>query len=410
MPFLLPKEPRFQLDPELQEFLRRRYTETPARMPLPIPETVEGEGEGETLLEKLTGRITAEEEAALAGKATGPDTAQQYFGDASNIFLTAAGLPAQPVRTPARDERQSMRDWVMRRAQLAQGTETRAQAAERTKAYAASVEQQRLRDLERQAQAAEAAGRQEEALKFRQEMDRERLGLEKERLGLERQKAEAEAKRRAAGAGVVPKAAEEKAKRQAREDATTLRKEFNALPEVKSFSEAQTSFRKIESAAKDASAAGDLALIFAYMKVLDPGSTVREGEFANAQNAAGVPQQVINLYNRAASGERLNPAQRQDFLTSSRRLFDAQRMAYTEQRGRYRTLAERSGVNPDDVTGVEGKTEAPPAAPPGAAKQAAPAEPASGTVTLVDEAGEEFDVSATKADAIMKAKPGMRRK
>ena len=46
-------------------------------------------------------------------------------------------------------------------------------------------------------------------------------------------------------------------------------------------------FQNIENATKDGTAAGDLSAIFAFMKMLDPGSVVREQEFANAQNAAG---------------------------------------------------------------------------------------------------------------------------
>lgn len=59
--------------------------------------------------------------------------------------------------------------------------------------------------------------------------------------------------------------------------------------------------------------AGDLALIFNFMKVLDPDSTVREGEAASVQNAAGVPDAVLTLYNRLLKGgERLDPIRRQD--------------------------------------------------------------------------------------------------
>lgn len=59
--------------------------------------------------------------------------------------------------------------------------------------------------------------------------------------------------------------------------------------------------------------AGDLALIYNYMKVLDPESTVREGEAASVQNAAGVPAAVLTAYNRLLKGgERLDPARRDD--------------------------------------------------------------------------------------------------
>ena len=78
---------------------------------------------------------------------------------------------------------------------------------------------------------------------------------------------------------------------------------------------------------------------------------MREGEFANAQNATGVPERVVNQYNKVKSGERLNPEQRADFVAQAKNLYAAQRQAYEEQAKRYRALAEKSGLNPDDVTG-----------------------------------------------------------
>jgi hypothetical protein len=35
------------------------------------------------------------------------------------------------------------------------------------------------------------------------------------------------------------------------------------------------------------------------MKMLDPTSVVREGEFATAQNAASIPIKIVNMYNKA---------------------------------------------------------------------------------------------------------------
>ncbi|WP_204128690.1 hypothetical protein, partial [Pseudomonas ogarae] len=77
------------------------------------------------------------------------------------------------------------------------------------------------------------------------------------------------------------------------------------------------SYGQIAQAAKTPSAQNDLALIFSYMRMLDPASVVREGEFATAQNAAGVPDQIRNAYNKAVNGERLNPEQRTGFVSSA---------------------------------------------------------------------------------------------
>jgi hypothetical protein len=57
---------------------------------------------------------------------------------------------------------------------------------------------------------------------------------------------------------------------------TNLRKEFNNLPEVKQFKSVKTMYDNVKSSADKKSAAGDMSLIFAYMKILDPTSTVRE--------------------------------------------------------------------------------------------------------------------------------------
>jgi len=89
------------------------------------------------------------------------------------------------------------------------------------------------------------------------------------------------------------------------------------------FEKIANSWDRIAASADDPSAAGDLALIFNFMKMLDPGSTVREGEFANAQNSGGVDDRIRSTYNQLISGERLSPAQRADFLGQSQNIFDA---------------------------------------------------------------------------------------
>lgn len=109
-------------------------------------------------------------------------------------------------------------------------------------------------------------------------------------------------------------------------------------------------YNKIQSAAQNPSAAGDLSLIFGYMKLLDPNSVVREGEFATAQNAAGVPEQILNIYNRARTGERLNPSQRNDFLTQSQNVYSTQLSSYSQLKQQFQDRAKLYGLNPDRVT------------------------------------------------------------
>ena len=97
------------------------------------------------------------------------------------------------------------------------------------------------------------------------------------------------------------------------------------------FTKVNDAYTRIKASAQDPSPAGDLALIFNYMKMLDPGSTVREGEFATASNAAGVDTRVANAYNRVIEGTRLSEPQRKDFLGRSEMLFDAADKNFTKR-------------------------------------------------------------------------------
>lgn len=103
-------------------------------------------------------------------------------------------------------------------------------------------------------------------------------------------------------------------------------------------------------ASRPPSAAGDLSLIFSYMKLLDPGSTVREGEFANAQNSAGVPDILRAQYNRIRTGQRLAPAQRDDFIRQTGGLYESWQKKQAAFENEFRGIAERSGVDPRNVT------------------------------------------------------------
>lgn len=130
-------------------------------------------------------------------------------------------------------------------------------------------------------------------------------------------------------------------------DVGGIRKEFTA--QSKDFVSVRDSYARIEEVKTNPSAAGDLALIFNFMKMLDPGSTVRESEFANAQNAAGIPDRIRNIWNRAKSGERLADGQRDDFVSQAEGLMRAQRGKQLELETQYKGIAERGGINPADV-------------------------------------------------------------
>lgn len=126
-----------------------------------------------------------------------------------------------------------------------------------------------------------------------------------------------------------------------------LRSEFTT--QMKPYVELSQAYQKIETAAKNNSPAGDIALVYGFMKVLDPGSVVREGEFATAANAGGVPDTVRNMYNRAINGERIGEKIRSDFLQQSRNIIESQRVLSNDLIDRYKSVAQEYKLNPNQI-------------------------------------------------------------
>lgn len=138
-----------------------------------------------------------------------------------------------------------------------------------------------------------------------------------------------------------------------------LRKEYTDNTKV--FTDVSESYRRILASKDDA--VGDLSLIFGYMKMLDPGSVVREGEFANAQNAAGVPDRVLNTYNRILRGERLNQKQRESFKAQAGSLFKAAETREKEVRAGLSRVADSYKLDKDNIFGSKVDQPVPAAAP-----------------------------------------------
>jgi hypothetical protein len=108
-------------------------------------------------------------------------------------------------------------------------------------------------------------------------------------------------------------------------------------------------FEKIQVAALNPSGAGDISLIYGYMKILDPRSTVMQGEQASAQNAGSVPESIRAKYNSIIAGEKLDPNVRADFLNQARLIIESQRTMANDVRDRYSELAQAYGLKPEQI-------------------------------------------------------------
>ncbi|MDQ2999877.1 MAG: hypothetical protein M3Y08_01250 [Fibrobacterota bacterium] len=117
------------------------------------------------------------------------------------------------------------------------------------------------------------------------------------------------------------------------------------LGQTKDFREVRDAYGRIQVSAKDPSPAGDLSLIFNYMKMLDPSSTVREGEFATAAASGSYGDRIQAAASKLVNGERLSPDQRADFLARSKSLYAQQAQQAKKTEGETKKQARSYGLN-----------------------------------------------------------------
>jgi len=138
-------------------------------------------------------------------------------------------------------------------------------------------------------------------------------------------------------------------KQQRFERASNLRKEFQNIQVVKDFDQVKVAYNQINGALKNPSPANDLAAATKFMKLLDPGSVVRESELGLAMAASPAYERVTTYYEKLKTGEKLTPSQREDFRKSAELLYKASENVVIPKQNEYRELAAEAGVNPNSV-------------------------------------------------------------
>jgi hypothetical protein len=171
------------------------------------------------------------------------------------------------------------------------------------------------------------------------------------KLGVESQKAALELEALKATGGMDP------AKTFEQED--KLRKEYQGRTKV--YGELGTTFNNIQSSAGAKTGPGDIALITGFMKMLDPGSVVRETEFATARDTAGLYTRLENSLKKAESGQFLQPKQREEFVNLAREYYKSAQKKAEEDKKALGVVVKNYRLNAENVFGPE--TAAAPAAP-----------------------------------------------
>ena len=134
------------------------------------------------------------------------------------------------------------------------------------------------------------------------------------------------------------------------ENFSKIRNAYKGEKAVDFYQKLRSTWQKIDVAYEQAyevenPQVADVSMVFNYMKMLDPGSTVREGEYATAKNTTGIAGSIMNSYNKAVGGGFLSDAQRRDFRQMAWKLFQKESSNVQELNERYKSQGEAFNVD-----------------------------------------------------------------
>ena len=143
--------------------------------------------------------------------------------------------------------------------------------------------------------------------------------------------------------------------------------------ESKNYLVMRDGFQRVRASAASNSGPGDLSMLYGFMKLLDPNSVVRETEFQMASSAGSIPERMRGAWLRVINGQRLDPDVKAEFLKEAESINRQNQADHTKMSGTYRRIAERGGLNPENVV-VDYNAAEPEAASPQQTTSGAPAE------------------------------------
>lgn len=126
-----------------------------------------------------------------------------------------------------------------------------------------------------------------------------------------------------------------------------LRGQF--LSQSRPFSEISQAYNRVQAAASVPTAAGDLSMLYNYMKILDPTSVVRESEFAQAAASGSYGERMKASVNRLANGQRLSDEIRNDFLFQASQLYKGQEKLHSQREDEFRRIATEQNLDPNSI-------------------------------------------------------------
>jgi hypothetical protein len=127
----------------------------------------------------------------------------------------------------------------------------------------------------------------------------------------------------------------------------------------KNFKEVADAHKRVTAALKTAtsSPASTLAAATSFMKMLDPGSVVRESELGMALAATGVLDRAANYFTSLQQGKVLTAAQVADFNKIADQVLEAAKQGQRQMDANYRDRAKSYGLRPELIVQDFGQSQ-----------------------------------------------------
>jgi hypothetical protein len=131
-----------------------------------------------------------------------------------------------------------------------------------------------------------------------------------------------------------------------------IRKEWQGRSKV--YSELGGIYSNLKASADAKTGPGDIALITGFMKMLDPGSVVRETEFATARDTAGLFAVLSNQAQKIQSGQlfALDSKQRQEYVALAEQYLKSAEKKAAEEKKDLGIVVKNYKLNPENVFGA----------------------------------------------------------
>ena len=128
-----------------------------------------------------------------------------------------------------------------------------------------------------------------------------------------------------------------------------LRDDFNSAPAVKSYRAVVPMLESAKDASTRPTRAADLNLVYAFAKLMDPDSVVRESETGAVVATQSVMDRVGSCVGQLNGQAMLNPAARAKLIAELDSRFNSLKSSYDAHEEAYKGITERNGLNFDNV-------------------------------------------------------------